>query len=165
MSSHIHFRSKYAGKLRTSVFQDFHKTDPAELRVSTFNTSTCITLPPSMWQQITNGKRKKTPLVCMTNLDFPKELKQKYLEQLDKVYTKCIFPGQFLPQLFNKSNASIILKTRLHISEKQWKKEDYTNPYIHSIPQHCRHYGKESIYKHHINKKTTLFFLAKKNWC
>ena len=106
MSSHIHFRSKYAGKLRTSVFQDFHKTDPAELRVSTFNTSTCITLPPSMWQQITNGKRKKTPLVCMTNLDFPKELKQKYLEQLDKVYTKCIFPGQFLPQLFNESNAA-----------------------------------------------------------
>jgi hypothetical protein len=50
---------------------------------------------------------------------FPSKLKkQKYMDQLRKVYDACISPSQYLPVLFTEDRYQYLLECGLHISEK-----------------------------------------------
>ena len=120
------------------MFQGFDKTPKVVLAVATSSTGTLMELQPNMWKQTATKKRKHTLLIhfnCIAG--YPKELKPKYLEQLEKVYSKCILPSHYLPQLFTDVNCTDILATGLHVSEMVLPIENYTVFNESDVPQHC----------------------------
>lgn len=109
-----------------------------EVGVST--ESTWIELIPAMWK-ITANKRTK-PFKFITFLQkegYPKPLKAKYVEQLEKVYNTCVHPGQFLPLLFTAENNQQLLSAGLHISEQLESECNYIVQSRNDIPQHCKY--------------------------
>ena len=108
------------------------------LVVATSSTGTLMELQPNMWKQTATKRRKHTPLIYFNCIaGYPKELKPKYLEQLEKVYSKCISPAHYLPQLFTDVNCTDILETGLHVSEMVLPIENYTVFNESDVPQHC----------------------------
>lgn len=75
-------------------------------------------------------------------MGYPTLLKEKNLEQITNVYSKLIFPGQWIPHLYNEGNKDTILHCGDHVSEVYRASTRYTQSKQNSIPQHCRHYGK-----------------------
>lgn len=129
------------GEIRKKVYQDFRTWKSPSLQVATALFSTLLTLDQTLWRQIATNNRKITSLQQYNNLDYPTSPKQKQMEQIANVYGKLIFPGQFLPHLFDEENAPQILRCGLHICEQPHPLEFYTKVSANSTAQHCRHYG------------------------
>ena len=67
------------------------------------------------------------------------------MAQLLKVYSTCIHPSQYLPQLFQEDSASSILAAGVYIAEVCKQIETYSTLGNGFVAQHCRHIGIESI--------------------
>ena len=86
-------------------------------------------------------KKKKTPLLAMNSSgEFPKPLKEKYLEQLHKVYSKCVAVLEYLPQLFTAQNSRTILES-MYAAKIPKDLTVYTTFNDNLPPQHCKHKG------------------------
>jgi len=88
------------------------------------------------WRVMKNGTKE---IKTFKQLDFPDQLDLKCLEQLNKVYTSCIHPTQFLPQQFTEDNAESILQSGPYAAEKLLPYSFYTSLGPPSILQHCRY--------------------------
>jgi hypothetical protein len=108
------------------------------LQVAITATGTRMELSSDMWK-VQNNRR--TTVVSYNRLNFPEPLDPKYVEQMDKVYTSCIHPSQFLPQLFNADNAALILQSGMYTAEHKQGLESYPILEKQSVAQHCKHIG------------------------
>jgi len=127
--------------LATSIFQHFDTKIKFELQVAHTGTGSFMTLPDDMWSMLATPRTRHTEILTNLYVGFPKTLKPKYQEQLAKVYSKCIFPAQYLPQLFTDNNKKYLLRSSLHIAEVPGNIAEYTQFTETSIPQMCRFAG------------------------
>lgn len=74
-------------------------------------------------------------------LGFLQSIMERFLEQISNVYSKLIYPSQFIPHVFNDTNRKQILQCAQHISEIVRSSDRYSVVSKDSIPQHCRQYG------------------------
>jgi hypothetical protein len=70
---------------------------------------------------------------------FPVNLNNDQLKQILKVFSTCIHPSQFIPQLFNNNNSQQIHDSGLHIAKQIQSITSYYQINSTSISQHCRH--------------------------
>ena len=88
------YRAPDCSNLRTAVFQNYNKKMKPVLKVTTTTCGTLMTLTNDMWRQIAPTTKKHTKILTMEKVPgFPKPLRIKYFEQLENVYSKCIFPA------------------------------------------------------------------------
>ena len=94
-----------------------------------------------MWQQLARPTRRLTHINTYNKMGYPTPLKEKNQEQITNVYSKLIFPGQYIPHLYTDTNSSQIQLCGQHISEIPLNKNNYTRTHQNSVPQHCRYYN------------------------
>lgn len=95
-----------------------------------------MVLPNSLWQQHNNNTTISSSSYSSTH---PLSLSDKYFNQLDAVYTSCIHPSQFLPQLFTSTNATSLFNNYIYIGNISSSNQVYTSLMLDSIPQHCKY--------------------------
>jgi hypothetical protein len=135
-------KCRWNWNLRFLLLQNFHEGVKVQLMVATTMTTPLMTLTPQMWKMTASFKKKKTPLLAMNSSgEFPKPLKEKYLEQLHKVYSKCVAVSEYLPQLFTAQNSRTILGSSMYAAEIPRDLTAYTAFNDDLPPQHCRHKG------------------------
>jgi len=86
--------------------------------------------------------RKSATVQSYIQLDYPEQLAENYLEQLNKVYSTCINPTQYLPLLFTPENSALILQVGTYASEQQHPYTSsawYTTIGEGTIPQYCKY--------------------------
>ncbi len=110
--------------------------------VATAVDGTLCALDPVMWKQIASTSKRRTDIKMLSEMGYPKCIKDKHLEQITNVFNKIIFPGQYIPHIFNDTNNNQILECGQHISEVHRKDVQYTVLCSESVPQHCRQYSK-----------------------
>jgi hypothetical protein len=110
-----------------------------KMQVAVAATDTLLLLSPSTWKIYNNNKLKITQYQ-------QNHLTEEQLAQLLKVYSTCIHPSQYLPQLFQEDSASSILAAGVYVAEVCKQIETYSTLGNGFVAQHCRHIGIESIY-------------------
>jgi hypothetical protein len=136
-----YYRLPNSGCLGENLYQKYHVWKSPKLFAAMSVTGTLAELHPTMWKQIAANQRQKTEIKTFNQMGFPTPIKDKHMEQISNVFNKIIFPGQFLPQLFNNSNYTQILDSGQHISEVYLTDNHYTALTRQSVLQHCRQYG------------------------
>ena len=149
-------RPAHCGSLRSSVFQQYNKFKPPTLRVSTTVNGALIPISDFCIAK----KRKYFKITTMLQENFPTELNSKYMEQLQNVYSKIIFPSQFLPQLITESSKQELWECGYHESEVLLPIEQYSMFTDYSIPLHCRQYCKYSSVYFFVKHTLHLFCCA-----
>ena len=66
-------------------------------------------------QKVKYNRTYKPTTYLQTN-QYSESLKQKFFDQMNKVYSNCIHPTQFLSQLFTNANTALILQVRIYIT-------------------------------------------------
>ena len=59
---------------------------------------TLLCLEKTMWKQLAKAYRLTTEIKTFNKIGYPTSLKEKNLEQITNIYSKLIFPGQYIPQ-------------------------------------------------------------------
>lgn len=116
--------------MKTLAFKAIPNSRDIVLKVATTQRSTILTL--DVWDQVSNKNIRRTGY----SLEL---LDGKPLEQLEKVFTDCVHPQQYIPSLFTKENRNMILEAGLHISERILPYSYYTHLGDTSVPQHCKY--------------------------
>lgn len=119
-----------------SAFMKQRRPREVRLQVAISATGTRMELTPDMWRVLHN---KSSTIETYNKANFPEELDQKYIDQMNKVYTACIHPSQFLPQLFTSDNAALILQSGMYAAEQKRPLLSYSSLDQLSVAQHCRH--------------------------
>jgi hypothetical protein len=96
------------------VFRQLKDPVPVRLQVAISPFSTLMELSKS-WAAKANCNL--FPSRYSNQRMHPTELSADALKQLDKVYSNCIHPSQYLPQLFTNENATSIFQCGSHVSE------------------------------------------------
>jgi hypothetical protein len=95
-----------------------------------------------MWRPLAKSTRLTTEIKTFNNMGYPTSLKEKKLAQITNIYSKLIFPGQYIPHIYTEGNMDRIHQCGDHVSEVHRAITQYTRSKLSSTPQHCRHYGK-----------------------
>jgi hypothetical protein len=72
-----------------------------------------------MWQVKNNKSSTIQQYNNNPTTHYPKDLDLKFLKQLNKVYTSCIYPSQYFPQLITLENSYLIYQAELYVAEKR----------------------------------------------
>ena len=110
-----------------------------KMQVVVAATDTLLLLSLSTWKIYNNNKLKITQYQ-------QNHLTEEQLAQLLKVYSTCIHPSQYLPQLFQEDSASSILAAGVYVAEVCKQIETYSTLRNRFVVQHCKHIRIESIY-------------------
>jgi hypothetical protein len=122
--------------MNSLAFQQLQNPELVTLTVAVKSTNTRIDLPPTMWNIQHNNT---TTITTYHQNNFPLLLTDTQMQQLHKVYSTCIPPSQYLPQLFILTNAKDILQIGEYDAEVKLKLTQYTTIGTYFVPQHCRH--------------------------
>jgi hypothetical protein len=124
-------------RLDSLAFQQLTHPQQVNLGVAIHATSTVMVLPPEMWWI---EHHESIEITTYAANGFPTTLTDSQLQQLDKVYSSCIHPTQYLPQLFTSSNAKLILQIGKYCAETiTCNITHYPLIEQYLIAQHCRH--------------------------
>ena len=122
--------------MNSLAFQQLQNPKPVTLTVAVKSTSTRMDLSPTMWNIQHNNT---TTITTYHQNNFPLPLTDTQMQQLHKVYSTCIPPSQYLPQLFIPTNAKDILQIGEYDAEVKLKLTQYTTIRTYFVPQYCWH--------------------------
>lgn len=113
-------------------------------QVATSVSSSMMDITGILWEPSNNNNTKvqtydELKPKSSKKYNYPERLKPNQLNQINKVYSTCIHPTQYLPQQFCAENTHLILKSGQHASEVLLPVKQYHTSGPNSISQFSRH--------------------------
>ena len=82
--------------LSKEIFQRYDIYKAPKLFVGTSVVGTRLGLEGTLWQQKAKSTRRRTQITTFNKLEFPQPIVEKNMEKINNVYSKLIFPGQYI---------------------------------------------------------------------
>jgi hypothetical protein len=113
------------------AFRKLPHSKRVQLAVTTSISQSLLTLLKEMWD-LKTIKRQQT--ASYASQGYPIDVDN--IISLEKVYSTCIHPSQYIPQMFNTENATIILASGTYSAEKHATNAPII---IGLVTQHSKH--------------------------
>jgi hypothetical protein len=113
------------------AFRKLPHSKRVQLAVATSISQSLLILPKEMWDlKTTKGQQTAS----YASQGYPIDVDN--ITSLEKVYSTCIHPSQYIPQMFNTENATIILASGTYSAEKHATNAPII---IGPVTQHSKH--------------------------
>jgi hypothetical protein len=113
------------------AFRKLPRSERVQLAVATSVSQSLLILPKEMWDLKT---KKGQRTASYASQGYPIDVDN--ITSLEKVYSTCIHPSQYIPQMFTNENATIILASGTYSAEKHATNAPII---VGPVTQHSKH--------------------------